>query len=1185
MESVDHFKTSARAYCLVVYNDQQDDSAHIEALADVAWTKVFDFDPNSRESCTFSRCEVPLRNQRSLYITTCRDNAKSLHDKATEWFFPIDDLNVGEREWKKSVGEIINSHIEKLADFCCRRRPLTVVVMWYGSYKCLPHLNRLLDKMDERITDGVKFVFCLREKPNDETTLQKFNEMCSELEVSDADIHIVPLATMCQQLQHQASNKIPSRTRYMLPALTERVLTKVEIEQKDVAWLAEELDVLYLEQDHSVSFQGNRNDLGREFYHGGTISWFELQLGTYAVDRDIQFALEASIKTVLNRRKSAIKTLYHAPGAGGTTLARRVLWDIHLEKICPCAFVTSLAHDNDAIHKRIKWLHNKTSLPVFVVEDSRISKTESRLIRETFETCRQFTPLVILDVQRYSSKIDKDKEGDRFWLKGEVSIPEAIRLTEVFSRNCPEKKDDFEKLVDDAKAHKNPRVFEFGLTAFEYEFRGVQSYVSGYLKLDGHFNLLKDLSDWRLAVGFLSLTYYYGQAAIPGQFFANILGIRKKDTVDFGSLPFEAKKFINKEDGNYWRISIHALAKEILEQILCPVPHSRESNVRLSSSATKCLKEFTAMFIIEAGSGKERLCQDLINVVIATFFSRDNNEILMIGRTKRHLSSLILDIPSQRPLYTERYAIFQLLVEYFPRNPHCLAHLARFCALVREEYPVAKKYIEKAIQIREEERQQYHHYMAASFEEGIEEDSQGADTPLSRIYNMKGCIYQAEMSSNIGRLGSVATCEEHIDVNEVITEAVALAKTASTAFAKCREYYKKGHEDSFGYVPDIKLRLKLIEFIKKNFGDYETYVGSESADEYIKDLLWEVDSLIRECYEKVFTLPQEFHTSVDWYCLLCKDAALAIQNWTDVSSIRGRRGKLAAYRMLNQSRSAVKNIWYWDNMRKSDIEDIITLYEQNFQEVFEKGLDYNLDNDMKDWLLAIRHELIERPYTIEEVLLRVRQWYDRRKSPYSVYYLYVLTAVLAIGTKGQTGSRGSFAEMKRLQPLLKRASLSIGRPKLCREYVTSSSCGIKRLGHNQEHRNWDPDSRNWKFKGELDSFTGTIRECHSNAKGTIEMDMGRVADFDCIKVFFVPAASGFWDRRYVNTRVQFLLGFSFESGPEAFNVTELKRFKCTTCGKTNERATDDAVPFVYCSCGFPINVRRQVDDYAHAYSY
>eukprot|EP00058_Branchiostoma_floridae_P007479 XP_002592967.1 hypothetical protein BRAFLDRAFT_65551 [Branchiostoma floridae] len=757
----------------------------------------------------------------------------------------------------------------------------------------------------------------------------------------------------------------------------ERVLTKVEIEQKDVAWLAEELDVLYLEQDHSVSFQGNRNDLGREFYHGGTISWFELQLGTYAVDRDIQFALEASIKTVLNRRKSAIKTLYHAPGAGGTTLARRVLWDIHLEKICPCAFVTSLAHDNDAIHKRIKWLHNKTSLPVFVVEDSRISKTESRLIRETFETCRQFTPLVILDVQRYSSKIDKDKEGDRFWLKGEVSIPEAIRLTEVFSRNCPEKKDDFEKLVDDAKAHKNPRVFEFGLTAFEYEFRGVQSYVSGYLKLDGHFNLLKDLSDWRLAVGFLSLTYYYGQAAIPGQFFANILGIRKKDTVDFGSLPFEAKKFINKEDGNYWRISIHALAKEILEQILCPVPHSRESNVRLSSSATKCLKEFTAMFIIEAGSGKERLCQDLINVVIATFFSRDNNEILMIGRTKRHLSSLILDIPSQRPLYTERYAIFQLLVEYFPRNPHCLAHLARFCALVREEYPVAKKYIEKAIQIREEERQQYHHYMAASFEEGIEEDSQGADTPLSRIYNMKGCIYQAEMSSNIGRLGSVATCEEHIDVNEVITEAVALAKTASTAFAKCREYYKKGHEDSFGYVPDIKLRLKLIEFIKKNFGDYETYVGSESADEYIKDLLWEVDSLIRECYEKVFTLPQEFHTSVDWYCLLCKDAALAIQNWTDVSSIRGRRGKLAAYRMLNQSRSAVKNIWYWDNMRKSDIEDIITLYEQNFQEVFEKGLDYNLDNDMKDWLLAIRHELIERPYTIEEVLLRVRQWYDR----------------------------------------------------------------------------------------------------------------------------------------------------------------------------------------------------------------
>ncbi|XP_066268045.1 uncharacterized protein [Branchiostoma lanceolatum] len=954
---------------------------------------------------------------------------------------------------------------------------------------------------------------------------------------------------------------------------------EVEIEPKDAAWLAEELEVLYVGQNHKPD-DLDGNELGNEFYRGGQISWYELQLGNIDVQRDLAHKIETRLHEHIGNHKSAKLTLYHAPGGGGSTLARRIIWNLHLNKIdaCVCVFVINLSLETS---QKIVWLHKKTHLPVLVVDDCRLWKAESLYIEQLFLFCHRATQLVILDVQRFSSRIETDSKGDSFWLRGEVSDDEAIRLKRAFAHNCPTREKQLQKLVKDVKSGRPHHVCEFGLAAYEYDFKGVQSYVSGYLKYDSSGDMLP----WQQVVSFLALAYYYGHAQIPGQFFARILHIDDRDVVDYDDLPYEAKKVVCTDELNNWRITLHVIAKEILEQVLRPQQHRRELGIRLSKDARNHLEKLALSFVKEAGAQKssgDRVSHDIVQIIRATFFQRHNNEILLAGQ-KKHLSPILLDIPSKHP-YTERLNILKLLAESFPRNPHCLAHLGRFYAYERSEFELAKENVEKALQICQEEFSKHHHHSTNDDFRGSQ-DFNEMDSPydnnLLRIYNMKGCVYLAEMSKLVGRLGSVTTYERSIDIEAMITEALSLARIASDAFVKCREYYRKGYEQEIGYVPDIQLRLILLEFIQKNhYGGYRQYIGSKNADIFIEEALGTIDTLICECQDKVPTLTNAFYNCVDWFYVLFKDAASAINDWHDISTVRGRRGKIAAYRMKHYKKdvAATRSVQYWDEVnQKADIVDIIALHEQNVDEVFEHGLDYSIEADMKDWLLAIRHELIDEPYSVEEVLRRVRQWYERAKSSHSIYYMYVLTTILALGIGPYSGSRESFAEVNRLKPQLKNAAARVSRPKICREWLGSSQKGIQCLVHSHCLSDWDHETRFWRYKEKytlLTMRTGTIRKADNETIGTIEMDTGKIRGIDGILVVFVPIVSGFYGRRFVNTRVEFFLGFSFAHGCEAFNVTELKRYQCSNCGSKVEISMLGK-QVVYCECGYPVTRRNK----------
>ena len=66
--------------------------------------------------------------------------------------------------------------------------------------------------------------------------------------------------------------------------------------------------------------------------------------------RDITPKLDERVRQALSLRRPYRINLYHAPGAGGTTLAKRIIWNLHRQY--PCVLLTVLHRV-----KRLKGFH------------------------------------------------------------------------------------------------------------------------------------------------------------------------------------------------------------------------------------------------------------------------------------------------------------------------------------------------------------------------------------------------------------------------------------------------------------------------------------------------------------------------------------------------------------------------------------------------------------------------------------------------------------------------------------------------------------------------------------------------------------------------------------------------------------------------------------------------------------
>ncbi|KAL3853504.1 hypothetical protein ACJMK2_017040 [Sinanodonta woodiana] len=1200
MDCVGKFKNG---HYILISGDVQGATTNLEGLAHVPWIAVYDFDINSRDKGLLCTCQDVIDKKRFLSITTWNRPSGGISDSGTLWCFmrgarDISDTRTDNpskekvedvKHWYTKVKHGLEGHCRQLARFVEGYTVLTAVVLWPQDEKLIPIMQKFIDQLDNQMEFSMNIVVCITQALKTEQAGSILNYM-KAMHENNLFICWVDLEKMCLAILNERSICEEQHMKHQLPAGSNQ---NIDINEKDAVWLREDMHVLYYKSEFAktkceVSVLDEEAD---KFYKGGTLHWFawyNCGMGHFDIERDLLKEITKKIKYLTTEScRAAVIKIFHAPGSGGTTLGQRILWTFHEQTPCVHLKLHTASTVQDVISK-IEFIHEQTHLPVLVLIDG---EDESK-VKHVAKCCTAFGTIIIY-LKRYPYPVKFNQRGETFYLRGEVSSEEATLLALKFGERCEgneSKKSTlrrFSKEVSNGEVHY---LYEFGMATYFHEFKGIQSYVKGYLQLED--NPTKELLSWQKILGFLSLAYYYGQTSLSCQIFAALLSKPANYCISLDDFPHPVQQFvvpdINEGRTKLIRICHYYVAQEILEQLLNRIPNSKRNVTgcsELSTNARQNLEKFCLDFIEYVSRKKTKnsvQSSTIIHILTRIFIYRDNRDMgenEEQHRKKPKLSKLMIDIASKPPLFTERLHVLEKLTTSFPEDPNFHAHLGRFYSYCRPDGEVeAEKCFQKALSLSEE---------IQNYKQDEEVDERMSLT-LMHIYHMYGMIYQKRIAKFTGRSPKeepeVKT--EYTSFQKQLEELVSYADKACSLFRQSRENTPIGQETCLAYTGELQVRLQICDFVHRfcrkrdpedNLQNIIEAIEDDSTREFISTSISLIDNLILECFDSLEPgeIDHSLHQVIFWYNYLFKPRAKLLEKMQCEEDVFSRRLKIAAkklkYSSKDESLSVLESI-----TSPEDIADIVHLFEENFKHVTTYGLQTSgkkaLEQDYREWLIAIRHELFAKEYDVEEVLLHVQQWNDLVSSPLSKFYLFVLKSLSGFGSCNAHGSTANLVDAQILKEEMMKMSRYIIRPRHPREWLGKDRNGngksIKQLiPGNRFHVGWIEDrDREVKVPAlqDVKICKGTI--CQPNKKklsGFIDLDLGD--NTVPVKVFFIPHVAKLEGSRFSGHRVEFQLGFSIEHGYEAFNVKQLSKYGCSKCtAKVEILSTEDTVKCSNC---------------------
>ncbi|XP_041347627.1 uncharacterized protein LOC121367491 [Gigantopelta aegis] len=1178
--AVDNFK---KGHFVLVSGESPNISKHLENLALVPWISVCDFDKYSRDRGLLSCLEDVIRKRRYLNVCTWKTPTTNLTESGTQWCcmrglreIPDSDTPDNPVQWLRKTKTGLDSVCINLGRFAEDYTVLKVIILWPDEEISAQCIYKFLCRLDEYLTTSKLIVVCFKE-PKTEASKSALRFLINE---HGEDIVQVTLheEELCYEIQNMLeSRQIGTQIKYTLPK--EEGLSSSCIGDKDAAWLREDMDVLY-ESNPYTKCSTDIDVLDKEadnFFHGGTIHWFawyEFGAGHLEVERDIMNNILDHIKQKCKKEyRSFIITLFYAPGGGGTTLAQRILWELH--RSIPCAEVKKRATIEDLTDK-INFLHEKTHLPVLVLVDGDDEVRVKQLVKSLKSVCAIF-----LYVKRYPYQIPDPASRPRdniFWLSGKVTGTEANKLAQKFGDRCQEdsKKQKLRNMSKEVcEKGKSHYVFEFGMAVYLAEFKGVASYVRGYMDLEKNPSI--KLLPWQKILVYLSLVYYYGQSSMPCQFFAPLLGLPSNFNLDICDFQFPISAFVVEGPSNGRtkdiRICHYFVAKEILEHVLNRSNKNPQAE-GLSKIARRGLKDLCLEFIAYASHKKLKsslTAWTIIRILTQTFIFRDNKDVgENETQTRKPSFSQIMSDIDMDPPFTGRLEVLEKLTSSFPGDPNFQAHLGRFYAYCRrDEDSKAEACFRHALELCNQH----------NLGKGENEIDEGMRSTLMHIYHMYGMIFKRKVSRYTGR-SPVDSPEIQTPAEEFMQRAENITSDAETAciyFGLSGKSKPQGHDEIYNYAfsSEIMVRLHVCDFVERNYkdGGITQFLLNEPdhpAAKFIRETVCSVEDLIVECYSVVDpeNIGNEFAKALYWYHSLFKSHSTRLEEMFLDDDVYSRRLKIAAMKLKYlRHADGTSSVFEGSNMLWDDLNKLVHLYEINFKDAltFGETNKRQLDGDYKEWLFAIRNPKFKICYSVEKVLHHVRNWHDTIPSPTSMFYMFICTSLVGFGTKSQKGISETLVEAQLLKEELQKLSKSVLRPRYPREWLGKDDTGIKCLissnqivGHIEGRRIKDSTS------SLLTVCKGTI--CYPNKKklaGFIDLDLGD--NSVPVKTFFIPLLADLEGARYAGERVQFYLAFSLDHGYEAFQVTLLAKYPCLGCGQKTEILMDEKI--VLCPCG------------------
>jgi len=718
------------------------------------------------------------------------------------------------------------------------------------------------------------------------------------------------------------------------------------------------------------------------FYAGAEITWNDLSQHK-DVDRDRWNDLIKQVEDLINKSNDTILSfkILHEPGAGATTLSRRLAYEIEkknrrneLQRSCNVIVLFKNIKEKDRTVNQLIKLSQKIENNRLLVlyESCNISETEIESILSKLGNEGEKRKMFFIQV-RPVRKADITKRHDRaFILNDELSKGEFMRFAQKYSE---QKMSAINKRKMMELASASPNVIDFPLLLHEGEVsNNLQRYIDN--QMDRLPNALQE------TVALLSFAYYYSEhMSVNIQLFRNIF--KDSNHVMLGSYKPEELKVFGKllikdstQSDNHYRPRYSKFAEFIMQNYF-------GRGIEAESSWNKYpgrLKDIAIHFIdVCSEFGEDGVDEELFMSIFVQ--RRDDN--YRVDDDKRFItkfSKLVQDINDE----DRANDVLKHLCDMFPDNPYYNAHYGRFlferareshCLYTDDLFKQARKYVDIA----------------------VENNSDNSD-----VYHIRGMYY----SRLIGSLRNIDDKTNRNGRKELLSDLKEWTTSAEEAFSESES--KTVDNAEYAYAAEASLYKSVIELGRHTLGieDYK-FCEQEPWLEYVENLGNSLSKLgdVVNNDENINQKTRDIYGKLlGYYCGIFGNVEYSANGLYN-NTFNGRLGL--------DRRCAYGKLYFWVSIygrMNKDHTDRRDVYRQLDEENYSR-LETVLENNIKLGDLESYDKLFElrlygrrrrSMYTLERAKDFALEWHDMLEGKIgqsqlnATFYLGVISAAQAI---------------------------------------------------------------------------------------------------------------------------------------------------------------------------------------------
>lgn len=1111
----DQFNTVKNYYISIAPPSFNCSKYELSEIGKVPWKLVFDFDQKTHLEGGFYEETRHHRTDKIVSLKSLEDPADFMGESnlTVYWFAANGMVILGQeeafifepigrfRDWRNKYRNNLEAIIEAFLRSLSNKR--VIIISFHDDLKYLDAFHDFfLSAPNAR--KRFKFIFTTS---NEDTYKSITSDYKDESNVKAFQISHSQIANGISSYGPETKSETKARYGFPVPGKDPKTDEDKTIgleHYQYLRFLKNGIEIIYKGIERDIP----EKDLVKSFFAGNTINWQELANGA-PVRRHDTSKITKEITDLLGAPRAVYRfNLYHAPGSGGTTLARTVAYELHGRY--PTIVLRAYRRGNTA--SSIADLSDATQMPVLIIVESfEVNKDEQDRLLAELESKRRH--VLLISIRQIWIPLNKPLRH-AYYLMQRMHNDEIAKFEHKFSQLDIGVKRKFNiKRIRDEYPSSDISPFIYGLTAFEDDFLKLPEYISMVLFNDSLPERAKEI------IGYVSMVYYYTQQSTSTSLLINTQaeedsGLNLTLNERFGEdspihLLLIEETDIEGNNSGRWRPRHALFATEAMQQILV-------GRTGHKADWRDFLSEWVQRFIKLCGTNTTFLSKELYELLRSLLLVRDYSDA--IGKEdKDDFSRCIEDIPR----IEDRQMIFEELVNQFPSEPHFRIHLARFNYKITRDFKKAREQAEEArnlaqhdynihhtlgmcirkeveymiehdpeVHAKEEEIKKKATEASEAFRESRKINSNNIHAYISNMQLMISVLDYGLKVTNLPR-SEFLTNKENIWYIQLYDELTELANSASYVFQQIEKSRQKGSADS-DYYTFSKGLLKSCEIRKfRLVGDYNEAI---ERSKYMAQ------------HEGISNRP--------FFRRLTVNLLLAKAN-------RINDGK------KEKKNETVGNIYkQWEKLTEDEIYLATELLEKNLLEEPSNSKNFRM------WFNAIRHT--PSPPSIKDCIRRINKWrdlsLDKKSTHEAIYYLYILNAVAAI----ESGESFSSHFSREAKHLIELSAKNEGNSNYSFEWYGKGE-GVSRI-LNQSFIVFDRElGQRGGFREEsqnqMERVVGTIKNIESRQAGTIILDCG-------LEAFFVPIAGDFAQEDALKSKVSCFISFRYD-GLQAWDVKKI----------------------------------------------